>query len=272
MPDSAGYDTGATHTGGMTAAAESDSEGFATRSRSFGKAASAYAAGRPSYPREAVEWLLNGVDGDVADVGAGTGKLTEIVAQVLEGSGARVTAVEPDPGMLEALAVPGVDKRLGSAEALPLDDASFGAVVFGQAWHWVDVPVASREAGRVLRPGGVLGLIWNVRDTAVPWVDELTRAMRGSDAEAMIEAGGPTVDSPFGALERRTFRWANPLTLDRLLQMAASRSYLITATEEHRQAVFADIRALAARAPEVAGRETFDMPYVTHAFRAVTPA
>jgi ubiquinone/menaquinone biosynthesis C-methylase UbiE len=104
----------------------------------------------------------------VADVGAGTGKLTRVVA----GLGAEVVAIDPDAAMLAELAarVPDVPTFVGTGERIPLTDASADAVVFGQAWHWVDPDAASAEVGRVLRPGGVLGLIWNVRDerTIVP--------------------------------------------------------------------------------------------------------
>lgn len=236
--------------------------------RRFGAAADEYVAGRPDYPAEVVEWLI-GDAREVADVGAGTGKLTAALVR----AGRSVVAVEPDGGMLDALRreVPEARPEQGTAEALPLPDASVDAVVFGQAWHWVDVPEASAEAARVLRPGGALGLVWNVRDTSVDWVDRLGAVIRGSAAERMIETDSVRVAPPFGPLERRDVRWSRPMTVDDVVAMAASRSYVIALTPEERADVFDGVRQLLATHPETAGRDRFDLPYVTSAFRTVRP-
>lgn len=236
--------------------------------RRFGAAASAYVAGRPDYPREAVAWLV-GAAHDVVDVGAGTGKLTA----ALVGPDRAVTAVEPDAGMLDALRreVPAATPLAGTGEALPLQDASADAIVYGQAWHWVDVPRASAEAARVLRPGGTLGLIWNIRDTSVGWVDELGRIMRGSRAERIIDTGSVVVAAPFGPLERREVRWTRPMTVDQLVAMAASRSYVIALDPGERDDLLSRVRTLAETRADIAGRDTIDLPYVTSAFRATRP-
>ena len=154
-------------------------------STSFGTASGTYEHGRPDYPSAAVEWMLQPVRHDdralrVADIGAGTGKLTRVAVEL----GAEVVAIDPDPAMLAELRaqVHGVPTFVGSAERMPLPDASVDALLFGQAWHWVDPAAGSAEAGRVLRSGGVLGLIWNLRDDSVPWVARLTGIMRGSQA------------------------------------------------------------------------------------------
>lgn len=231
----------------------------------FGTAASDYVAGRPSYPPLAVAWLLEGATGAVADVGAGTGKLTEqILAQ-----GHDVTAVDPDPGMLTALAeaVPGVTTLTGTAEALPFANASLGALTYGQAWHWVDVPAATAEAARVLVPGGRLGLIWNLRDESVDWVAALGAAMHASKAESMISSQEVEVGQPFGELEEEVWRWDNPVTHEGLRAMARSRSYYITGDAEFRRAVDARVdEVLADLDPQ-----NLLMPYATHAFRTTRP-
>ncbi|WP_019181195.1 class I SAM-dependent methyltransferase [Microbacterium yannicii] len=245
-------------------------------SRSFGSVAAAYEAGRPDYPREAVDWMLAPVQHPgralrVADVGAGTGKLTRTIVE----AGAEVVAIDPDAEMLVALraSVHGVPTFAGTAERMPLPDASLDAVLLGQAWHWVDPAVASAEVGRVLRSGGVLGLVWNIRDDAEPWVAQLTAAMHGSHAEQMIAEDGPTVEAPLGPLENRTWSWTRTLDREGLVQMVSSRSYVITASSEDRARVLGAVGDLfdANRRVDESGAEVVDLPYLTHAFRGIRP-
>lgn len=245
-------------------------------SLSFGAAAGAYESGRPDYPREAVDWMLAPVRETgralrVADVGAGTGKLTRTVVE----AGAEVVAIDPDPAMLAALRehVRGVPTFVGTAERMPLPDHSLDAVLLGQAWHWVDSAAASAEAGRVLRAGGVLGLAWNIRDESDPWVARLTAALHGSHAEEMLAGDGAQVAYPFDALEARTWTWTRSLTRAALLDMAASRSYVITAPDADRAAILAAVSALFDERllTDATGAEVVDLPYVTRAFRSIRP-
>ncbi|WP_440710588.1 class I SAM-dependent methyltransferase [Herbiconiux sp. YIM B11900] len=232
---------------------------------SFGKAAEAYERGRPGYPDDAVEWILSqahtdGRQPDVIDLGAGTGKFTASLAE----RPARVTAVEPDPAMRERLAarLPTVTALDGSAERIPVDDASADLVTMAQAWHWVDVPTASREVARVLRPDGALALIWNVRDESVGWVAALTGVIGASIAEEY-----ETVTPPLGAPLERTahaeFSWTNELDHDALVAMVASRSYVIAMTAPERAELFARLDDLLRTHPDLAGRTRFELPYLT---------
>ncbi|MFD1720774.1 class I SAM-dependent methyltransferase [Amnibacterium endophyticum] len=245
-----------------------DRRAEALAGRGFGEAAEAYVSGRPDYPADAVAWLV-GEARRVVDVGAGTGKLTAgLLAARRE-----VTAVEPDAGMLAALRreVPDAVALRGSAEALPLPDSSAEAVVYGQAWHWVDVERASAEAARVLVPGGVLGLVWNVRDSRVDWVRELGDIMRGSAAEEAIEQDAVRVGAPFGPLERFTQGWSRPMGVEQVVAMAASRSYVIALPVPQREALLERIRTLLADHPDTRGRSRIDLPYRTTAFRTRRP-
>jgi SAM-dependent methyltransferase len=242
-------------------------------STSFGAAAGTYESGRPEYPAEAVAWMLQPVASParrlrVADVGAGTGKLTRVVAA----SGAEVVAIDPDPAMLATLrdAVPGVPTFVGTAERLPLPDAGLDAIVLGQAWHWVDPVAGSREVGRALRSGGVLGLIWNVRDESEAWVRRLTGIMHGSHAEEMLAAGDPPIAAPFDGVQGREWRWTRPMTREALLAMARSRSYLITAEPVERAAIEAGLDDLFDDLG-LQGDVTIDLPYGTRAYRSVRP-
>jgi SAM-dependent methyltransferase len=239
-----------------------------SRATSFHRAADAYARARPSYPPEAVAWMLPDAARRVADVGAGTGKLSAVIAA----TGREVLAVDPDAGMLRALEArhPGIRTLVGSAERLPLDDASVDAVVFGQAWHWVDPAAAAAEAARVLRPGGALGLIWNIRDTRSGWPAELATLIDPSDAEEFVARGGPVLPAPFGALETAEFAWENPLTVDGLVDLVASRSATIGAEPDARADLLARVRALGERSAGSDG--ALSLPYVTHVYRAAIPA
>ena len=230
----------------------------------FGAAADDYRRGRPDYPADLVVWLVGDAT-RITDAGAGTGKLTAS----LVGTGRQVTAVDPDPRMLSTLGedLPEVTTHTGSAEHLPLPDHSAEVITYGQAWHWVDPAAASTEAARVLVPGGVLGLIWNVRDESEPWVAELTSIITASAAEQLIASGGPTVHAPFGEPERRQLSWERTLTVEDLRSMIASRSYLIAAPERERTDIMERATALATK---VAGPDgTLRLPYRTEAYRAV---
>ncbi|MEV4666749.1 class I SAM-dependent methyltransferase [Microbacterium sp. LWO12-1.2] len=240
------------------------------RATSFGAQAGNYEVGRPEYPFDAVAWMLERMpDGSrrIADVGAGTGKLTRALVAAPD---AEVVALDPDPAMLAALrdAIPGVPTFVGSAERLPLPEASLDAVVLGQAWHWVEPVAASAEIGRVVRSGGVLGLIWNIRDERQEWVRRLTAIMHGSAAEEMLAAGDPVVHAPFGPVEEETWEWPRPMTRAQLHSMAMSRSYVIAASADEKVRIRRDMDALF---DELGLDESgaIELPYVTRAFRAV---
>jgi SAM-dependent methyltransferase len=242
-----------------------DEQRFHEQAHSFGRAVDEYERARPSYPREAVDWLVPPRTRVVLDLGAGTGKFTRsLVARGLE-----TIAVEPDDMMRAALAdaLPSVHTLKGTAESLPLPDASVDLVTAAQSWHWVDESLALPEAARVLKPRGSLALVWNIRDERVPWVKRLGDIMGGSAAETAMQQE-TTIGAPFGRTERFTCDWSMTTSLEGLLTLAASRSYIITADEARRAEVFDGIRELVARDRELAERDEFELPYRTYCFRA----
>ncbi len=233
------------------------------RSLSFGSAAAAYERGRPSYPPDAIDWLLPAGARDVLDLGAGTGKLTTRLVE----RGLDVVAVDPIAEMLEVLrsSLPDTPALLGTAEEIPLSDNSVDTVLVAQAWHWFDPERAIPEVARVLRPGGRLGLVWNTRDERLGWVRELGRII-GSDGD-----GGRlqvTLPAPFTAAERHQVEWTNYLTPQALIDLVASRSYCITSPTEVRAKTLDQVRGLLTTHHALANTNGLALPYVTVCIRA----
>jgi SAM-dependent methyltransferase len=239
---------------------------------SFGAAAQTYERGRPPYPAEALDWLLPPGARRVLDLGAGTGKLTRQLAE----RGLDAVAVEPSEGMRRELSqvLPDVPALDGSAEHIPLPDGAVDAVLVAQAWHWVEPERAAPEVARVLTPGGTLGLVWNERDETVPWVAELGRIVeeqgRKLEADAM-RAGNdstqPRVGEPFGPLELHQVHWVHDTSVSHVIDMVASRSYVILLPADQREALLARVRELLETDPALAGKPGVALPYVTWCWR-----
>ena len=242
------------------------------RALSFAQVADAYRAARPNYPEAAIDWVLEGSPGPrVLDLAAGTGKLTEsLVRRRLA-----VTAVEPlDPMRAHLRAMlPQVTALSGTAERIPLADGSVDAVVVGQAFHWFDQPAALREIARVLAARGVLGLLWNMRDDATPWVSAFSRATRGAGDTASSgtdrESRSLASDPHFERFERREFAHSEWFDRERLVAFAESTSGVATLTAEERAEVLEAVRRLPDEHPDLRGRDRFELPYRTDAVRAV---
>ena len=246
---------------------------------SFGAAAAAYAEHRPGYAEAAVRWALEPVRDRqpvrVGDLGAGTGKLTATLLSL----GAEVTAVEPDPQMLAELrrAMPAVRSVPGSAEEIPLPDASLDAVLAGQAMHWFDMDRALPEIARVLRPGGVLAGLWNVDDDRVGWVAGLAEISkrkssitltrwRDSAAKARQEQLLGEHSDLFAGAELDEFGNGQARTADSLLATIGTHSHLLVMDEAERAALLARTGDFLRSQPETAHGE-FTLPMVTVVLR-----
>ena len=233
----------------------------------FADVAAAYERGRPGYPDEAVSWLVGDQPHDVADVGAGTGKLTRSLVAL----GHRVVAVEPLDEMRVELvtAVPGAHVLAGSAEAIPLPDESADVVTSAQAFHWFDHARALPEIARVLRPGGRLGLIWNSRDDRDPWMARLS-AIIGNETVQETDVV-PVLDASnlFGRVERASFAFEQVLDRDGLLDLVLSRSYLAKLAPPDRQPV---LDAVGELYDATASAGTVRLAYVTECFRTTKGA
>jgi SAM-dependent methyltransferase len=160
----------------------------------------------------------------------------------------------------------------GGAEALPLPDADVDAVVAGQAAHWFDPAPTAAELRRVLRPGGVVGLIWNTRDERVPWVRALGELLA---AEARDHEADQGVVDRFAAelpatVARSDSRTVQELTPGQVVAGIGTRSYVATMDHAHRDEFLGRVRHLLDTHPDTRGRERLQLPYTTRAHR-LTP-
>lgn len=226
-----------------------------------GDTAEIYERARPGFPPEMVELLLERFGSrEVLDLAAGTGKLTR---QLVDG-GARVTAVEPLASMRAVLEreVPQATALAGTAEQIPLDDASVDLVTVAQAFHWFDGGAAGREIARILRPGGGLAVIWNVRDDTVAWMQAVSSLIERHKGDTPDHASGawrrPLEESGlFGPFELRTFAHEQRLSREEAVAMFASRSYVAVLPEPERTSLLDAIAGLTPRdEPVVIGYTT----------------
>lgn len=235
--------------------------------------ADTYERARPGYSESAVTHLIDGLrlsPGDtVVDVGAGTGKLTRALLDL----GVRAVAVEPVEAMRRIFAsvLPEVPVVGAIAEALPVRRGSVAAVAVGQAFHWFNAAAALAEIHRVLRPGGRLGLVWNVRDESVDWVAALTRLIDshvGTGPTFRSGAWQRAFDgvSLFGPLQAATFPNQQRVDLEGVLARVASISYIAALPEAERRRVADQVRVLLAGHPDTAGRDEFVILHHTDVF------
>jgi SAM-dependent methyltransferase len=206
------------------------------------------------------------------DLGAGTGKFTKLLLQ----TGATVIAVEPVDAMRAALtaSVPGARTLAGSAQTMNLQDGTADAVLCAQAFHWFANEAAMIEIHRVLKPGALLGLVWNVRDESVDWVAAIT------DIIAPFEGGTPRYNKGdwrrafagdrFSALRETRFQYMHTgipeqVIVDRFLSV----SFIAALPPAEKSKVTEKLRNLIAQHPKIRGCEAISVPYQTHAYCCV---
>jgi SAM-dependent methyltransferase len=227
---------------------------------SFGAIADEYDRLRPSPPDEAVDWLLTAAGGQLAvDLAAGTG----LLSRALTRKARQVVAVEPDARMAAVLAArsAGVGVIQGTAEAIPVAEASADGVFVSSAWHWMDPDRAASEIARVLRDGGRFGVIWTSRDHEVGWLRELGQRARDLTRSREPDRTGPdgqpdprprswrrTATLPdgglFGNIETASFGFTSSMSVSGFVDMLATYSGVITASREDRTAALASARAI----------------------------
>lgn len=231
----------------------------------------AYNSVRPAYPDEAVAALVDaarrarGADASgrggplrAADIGAGTGKMSESLAR----AGLLVDAVEPSEAMrAQASPIEGVTWHDGVAEWTGLPNDLYDIVVFAQSWHWVDSERAGLEVERILAPGGALGIVWNQMDVSIPWVHRLTRIMRSGDVHRPDKP--PTPGGGFAPMTLTQVTWEDRMTPEQILTLGTTRSSYIRSSEAGRARMQENLRWYLYEHLGYAPGETVTIPYTT---------
>lgn len=212
-------------------------------------------------------WLVPPGARRVADLGAGTGGFSRVVAA----RGAAVVAIELDPRMAAVAAArsPGVAVVNARAERLPLRSGCLDAAVVSSAWHWMDHRATLAEVARVLRPGGVLGVVWNGPARSVEWVAQVLDRRSPGVGHFHSRTLEVPPGSGFGAPEHRTFRYSLPRTPEELVGLAGTYSRLAALPAAERDAAAGRIARLVEDHPAVRGRRTVELPMGARCWRTV---
>lgn len=247
----------------------------------FTRETQAYVNGRPDYPSELLVWLRDEMGlaaGQVVlDLGAGTGKFSQLLLQ----TGAEVWALEPVEAMRAQLQarLPEVRALAGTAAAIPLPDGSVDVLICAQSFHWFATEEALAEMHRVLKPGGRLGLVWNVRNEALDWVRSITAIITPFEGDAPRFYKGDwrhvLQSSPwFGAPTRTDFDYLHiGSPQDVIVQRILSVSFIAALAPAQKAAVQASLQELIAGHPALRAQTSVAFPYQTQAYacRRLTP-
>lgn len=204
------------------------------RAEAFGAVAAQYDRIRPTYPPAAIDALVTSSPADALDIGIGTGKL----ARLLTERGVAVTGVEIDEGMAAVARGYGLRVDIASFESWAPYGARFDLITAAQAWHWIDPVIAIPKAAGLLRPGGLLALLWNY-----PQFDDRTQGVLDrvyaaaapelSRSSVLRGAGPATVPSyvdqlvnsaAFASVEHRRFPWDQIYSRVQWLELTSTHS------------------------------------------------
>lgn len=223
---------------------------------SFGTDAERYDRARPRYPAALVDAIADRMRGhSILDVGIGTG----ISAEPFRDRGFAVHGIEPDPQMAELARAKGFKVEIARFEEWEAAGRTFGALIAGQAWHWVDPTAGAAKAASVLRPGGSLALFWNAGRVAGelatqfaavfnslhtglpfnPWDPSHGVDPYGTIIEAA--AAGLRTTGAFSELERLSFDWQATVTRDEWLEQTSTSGGINRLSKAKLEALISDM-------------------------------
>ena len=243
----------------------------------FGTAASTYAASRPSYPPDAVAWIVHELrlraGTRCVDLAAGTGIFTRLLAPTM----CTLIAAEPVDAMRDELqrASPGASMVAAVGEALPFASRSLHAITIAQAFHWFDADPALDEIHRCVQPGGSIAMLWNARLRNVDWVDQVWAVMdrvekhapwRNHDHVATTDSKAFREDEllrqpGFDNLRTAQFEHLQITDHDGVVARVASVSHVAVLPTSEKTEVLNEVREILARHPDTAGRDSLAIPY-----------
>ncbi|MFD5225338.1 class I SAM-dependent methyltransferase [Microbacterium sp. NPDC058342] len=220
---------------------------------------------RPGFPEAAADAIVPVHAEAALDLGAGTGKFTELLVP----RSSRVIAVEPSEQMLTVLRgkLPGVEAHIGTAESIPASDASVDLVVVAQAFHWFDREPACAEIRRVLVPGGTLGLVWNHSDPSCAWDRACTRVAH-PQLENGLTASPESTERLKGFKSPRflQFPWTERIRRADYVARWLTVSSFLAASDDQRSRMLDDLNRILDTDPDTAGRDAFDLPQITDVY------
>ncbi len=236
--------------------------------QAFSGVAEGYERGRPPYPPEPIDWAWQwlglGGSATVIDLAAGTGK----VSRMLVPRAARMIAVEPLEAMRRVLSerVPDAEIIDGTAERIPIPDATADAMFVGEAFHWFNGDRALPEIHRVLKPGGGLVLLFGDSDwDELPWNDEVVARLDQVSRPNVRPENRPWTGlwkdaferSPlFDPLELTEFPFVQRITVDGFLLLVTSWSFIAALGDDERDPLLDDLAGII----RSHGVEEFDFP------------
>lgn len=233
--------------------------------KSFTLTGADYDRYRPGFPPAAADVVIPHTVRTALDLGAGTGKFTEL----LVGRAERVIAVEPSEPMLEILRskLPGVEAHLGNAERIPMESGVADVVTVAQAFHWFDEEAACAEIARVLTPGGTLGLLWNRFDPTCEWDRAAHRIAHPAVGDADVTTSTAAHELPgFDFVRHAQIHSTERIGRDAYLGRWSTVSTFLVADQVARTEMFAAIEAVLDSDPETRDRDEYDLPIVTDVF------
>ena len=228
----------------------------------YAKCVGEFVAGRPEYPSDILRDLP--AADTIIELGAGTGKFTDLLAQ----TGKHIIAVEPIPEMAARIQRgENISVAIGKAEDIPATDQAAGLVCCATSFHWFDYAKATSEILRVLVPNGTLALIWNVMETRTPWVAQFSRLLDSYAGDSPRQARGKWRvifnDPRFQHQATRSYPFSQSMPVSGIFDRALSASFIAMLPLDEQQIVRTKVARIVENEPSLRSTVPIQFPYVT---------